>query len=166
MSRVRIEFSQGLYGTKVIDVASGKELRGVKFVQVTHDAGQPAVATLQVQFPEVSCVAMAEIIKVCPRCEARRTDSPRHSLSELLSRPICELKAERWTRGVKTYRKSPTDPFVGDPLAEAIPELLDFLSYVDELLRTEYDARRMGGVLEARDSARYALDLIRELYRG
>lgn len=90
---------------------------------------------------------------------------PKHTRQELLEAPIVQLRRERFERGLVLYRKSPGEPFQGDPLVEFIEEGLDQLNYGEELLNHETDPLRLGSVLEALDSSDYALVCVREAYR-
>jgi hypothetical protein len=109
--------------------------------------------------------AGVEVAVVCERCKAKAARHPVHSLDQLRSLPVDVLQRERWLRGRPNYRESDSVPFVGDPLVESIPELIDFLNYTDELLRSESGVARVEMILDAQDFVRAALDLMRSVRR-
>lgn len=51
----------------------------------------------------------------------------------------------RWVRGVAAIRGTEETPFLGDPVAEGIEEVLDLRNYAEEAKRQ----RRIGGVRAA-----------------
>jgi hypothetical protein len=48
---------------------------------------------------------------------------------------IDQRRRERFQRGLRKYRQSPDEPFVGDPRAELMEEIEDALNYVEECAR-------------------------------
>lgn len=45
---------------------------------------------------------------------------------------LAQLKKLRWEKGLVEYRKSPLEPFKGDPSKELLEEVVDALNYLDE----------------------------------
>lgn len=88
----------------------------------------------------------------------------KHTLKELLTLPVETLKRERWERGRLNYRESEDEPFKGNPLAESLPEIVDFLNYTDVLLHREPVTVRAYWVVKSQEHARAALDVLRIAY--